>query len=415
MEPVYKKVAFRVVPFLMLLYFVAFLDRVNISFAALTMNRDIGISARYYGFAAGIFFLGYFLFEVPGNLILVRLGARRWIATIMALWGVLSLATAFVHTPLHYLLLRFLLGVAESGFYPGIILYLTFWLPSHVRSALMAMFIAAIPISGMIGSPISSRILLLNHLAGLRGWQWLFILEGLPAILLGLMAYVLLANGPQDVSWLTESEKQKIARDLSSELIPLHQTHSPMQALRNNPTVFAFSFAYFALMVGLYGIGFWIPKVLQTRGVNMVNTGWLTAIPYLVGIIGMILWSRSSDRYQEQNRHLTIAYIIAAIGLLTAIFTHVVTVAILGFSLGALGIFAAMPIFWSASTLRLAGPMVGVYIAVINSLGNLGGFVGPSVMGWLVQVTHSFAAGLGSIAVCLLLGALTLQKLLVRP
>lgn len=411
MEPVYKKIATRLVPFLMLLYFIAFLDRVNISFAALTMNQDIGISERNFGVAAGIFFLGYFLFEVPSNVILVRLGARRWIAIIMVLWGALSFATAFVHTPTQYLVLRFLLGVAESGFYPGIILYLTFWLPSTVRSSLMAMFITAIPISGMVGSPISARILLLDQMAGLRGWQWLFIIEGIPAILLGLMSYAVLADGPRNVSWLTSEEKQKIAQDIAEEVMPSHRARSTIQALRNRPTVFGFSFAYFALMVGLYGIGFWIPKLLQMRGVNLLNTGWLTAIPYLVGIVGMIVWSRRSDKYQERAKHLTIAYAIAATGLLTAIFAPTIAVAILGFSLGALGVFAAMPVFWSASTLCLAGPMVGVYIAVINSIGNLGGFVGPSVMGWLAQATHSFAAGLASIAICLFIGAFTLQRL----
>lgn len=411
MEPVYKKIAIRLVPLLMLLYFVAFLDRVNISFAALTMNRDIGISEGYFGIAAGIFFLGYFLFEVPSNLILVRLGARRWIAIIMVLWGLLSFGTAFVHTPTQYLLLRFFLGVAESGFYPGIILYLTFWLPSTVRSSLMALFITAIPISGMVGSPISARILLLDQIAGLRGWQWLFILEGVPAILLGLLAYVVLADGPQNVSWLTSKDKQKIAQDIAEEVIPSHRARSTIQALRNRPSVFGFSFAYFALMIALYGIGFWIPKLLQMRGVNLLNTGWLTAVPYLVGIVGMIVWSRRSDKYQERTKHLTIAYTIAAIGLVTVIFAPTTAVAVLGFSLGTLGIFAAMPVFWSASTLYLAGPMVGVYIAVINSIGNLGGFVGPSAMGWLLQATHSFATGLASIAICLLIGAFTLQRL----
>lgn len=414
MMPVYRKVATHILPFLMLLYFFAFLDRVNISFAALTMNRDLGISEKTFGLAAGIFFLGYFLFEVPSNLVLVRVGARRWIATIMILWGSISLATAFVHSQPFYVLLRFLLGAAESGFYPGIILYLTFWLPSAVRSRLLALFITAIPISGMVGSPISARILLLDHAGGLRGWQWLFLLEGAPVIILGLVVYVWLADNPHNVSWLTGDEKKEIVQDLAAEVPEHKQAHSTIQALQE-PSVYGFSFAYFALMCGLYGVSFWTPRVLQMRGAHLGNIGWMTAIPYLVGVVGMLLWSYHSDQRQERTRHLITAYLIAASGLILAGLVHGVTGTILAFSLSTLGVFAAMPVFWSTSTLRMAGPMVGVYIAVINSIGNLGGFVSPTIMGWFVQTTHSFAAGLVAIAICLFVGSFTLHKSLREP
>lgn len=414
MAPVYRRVATRILPFLMLLYFFAFLDRVNISFAALTMNQELGISERTFGLAAGIFFLGYFLFEIPSNLILVRVGARRWIATIMILWGAISLATAFVRSQPLYVFLRFLLGAAEAGFYPGIILYLTFWLPSAVRSRLLALFITAIPISGMVGSPISARILLLDHAGGLRGWQWLFLLEGAPVIILGFVVYACLIDSPHDASWLTTNEKQQIIQDLAAEVPEHRQAHSTTRALRE-PSVYGFSFAYFALMSGLYGVSFWTPKMLELRGAHLGNIGWMTAIPYLMGVIGMLLWSHHSDQHQERARHLITAYLIAASGLILAGFVHGVTGTIIAFSLSTLGVFAAMPVFWSASTIRMAGPMVGIYIAVINSIGNLGGFVSPTLIGWFVQTTHSFAAGLVAIAICLLVGGFTLYKLLGRP
>jgi ACS family tartrate transporter-like MFS transporter len=394
----------------MLLYFFAFLDRVNISFAALTMNRDLGISERTFGLAAGIFFLGYCLFEIPSNVILIRVGARRWIAIIMILWGAISLATAFVRSQPLYVLLRFLLGAAEAGFYPGIILYLTFWLPSAVRSRLLALFITAIPISGMVGSPISAKILLLDQAGGLRGWQWLFLLEGAPVIILGVAVYALLIDNPHNASWLTDNEKKKILQDLAAEVPDRKQAHSTTRALQE-PSVYGFSFAYFALMSGLYGVSFWAPRMLDVRGAHLGNIGWMTAIPYLVGVIGMLLWSHRSDQHQERARHLVTAYLIAATGLILAGLVHGVTGTIIAFSLSTLGVFAAMPVFWSASTLRMAGPMVGIYIAVINSIGNLGGFVSPTLIGWFVQTTHSFAAGLVAIAICLLCGGFTLYKL----
>src|SRR6185437_13448448 len=248
-----------------------------------------------------------------------------------------------------YVFLRFLLGAAESGFYPGIILYLTFWLPSAVRSRLLALFITAIPISGMVGSPISAKILLLDHFGGLRGWQWLFLLEGAPVIILGLMVYVWLADNPQSVSWLTGDEKEKIVQDLAAEVPGHEQAHSTIQALQE-PSVYGFSFAYFALMCGLYGVSFWTPRVLQMRGAHLGNIGWMTAIPYLVGVIGMLLWSHHSDQHQDRTRHLIAAYLIAAVGLIVAGSVHGVAGSILAFSLSTLGVFAAMPVFWSTST-----------------------------------------------------------------
>lgn len=415
MNPLYLKISRRLVPFLMVLYLVAFLDRVNISFAALTMNRDLNIGEGLFGLAAGMFFLGYFFFEVPSNIMLLRVGARRWIMIIMISWGLLSVATAFVPGSTVYIILRFLLGSAEAGFYPGVILYLTFWLPPSVRSSVMAMFVTAIPISNLIGAPVSAQILLLDHFAGLKGWQWLFLLEGTPAILLGILVFFLLADRPDQVSWLTPEEKQVLQRDLKEGEAPAtSKPHTQFEALTGEPSVYLWSLAYFCFTIGLYGLGFWIPKVLVSHGVVLKNLGWAAALPYVAAILGMILWSRSSDRRKERRFHLAGAYLTAAAGFALAAFAPSAAVAIVGFSLAAIGVLSAMPIFWSTSTVRLAGPMVGAHIAVINSIGNLGGFVGPVAMGWMRQVTHTYVVGLASIAVCLVCGA-TLTLLLCAP
>ena len=405
MSPLYRKISRRLVPFLMLLYLVAFLDRVNIGFAALTMNRDLGISEGTFGLAAGMFFLGYFLFEVPSNIVLLRMGARRWIMILMIVWGLLSVAHAFVPGPATYSVLRFMLGAAEAGFYPGVILYLTFWLPPSVRSSVMALFVTAIPLSNLLGAPVSAQILLLDHLAGLKGWQWLFLIEGTPAILLGALVFFLLPDRPAQVSWLSAEEKQTLEDDLHAAVPIQSQPHSLLAALTRQRAVYGWSFAYFCLMIGLYGLSFWIPKVLVSHGMSLGNLTWAAALPYLGAIFAMVLWSRHSDSRKERRMHLSAAFLVAAAGFLLAAFSPTAGLAIAGFALGACGVLSAMPVFWSAATVRLAGPMVGAQIAVINSIGNLGGFVSPTAMGWLHQATHTYVAGLASIAVTLLLGA----------
>jgi ACS family tartrate transporter-like MFS transporter len=411
MKPLYWKITRRIVPFLMLLYLVAFLDRVNISFAALTMNRDLRIDPGIFGLAAGMFFLGYFLFEVPSNLILLRLGARRWIMTIMIAWGLLSVATAFVTGPATYVAMRFLLGLAEAGFYPGVILYLTFWLPPSVRSSVMAMFGAAIPLSNLVGAPVSAQILAFHNVLGLKGWQWLFVLEGSPAILLGFLVFFLLPNRPQEVGWLTAEEKSTLQAELTAGMAKPHGSHTLVEALSAHPEVYGWSLAYFCIALGLYGLGFWIPTVLVSHGLSLATTGWAAALPYVAGIVGMLLLSRSSDRRKERRFHLAGSYLIAAAGFLVAGFAPNATIAIVGFSLGAIGVLTAMPIFWGASTWQLAGPMVAAHIAIINSIGNLGGFVGPVVMGWLRQATSNHVAGLCFNAVFLLIGAMVAARL----
>jgi ACS family tartrate transporter-like MFS transporter len=406
----------------MVLYLVAFLDRVNISFAALTMNRDLGIGDSLFGLAAGIFFVGYFIFEVPSNLILARLGARRWIMILMIVWGITSVATAFVRGPQLYILLRFLLGLAESGFFPGIILYLTFWFPPSVRSSIMALFAAAIPVSNLLGAPISAQILALGNWGGLRSWQWLFILEGAPAIVLGGLVFFLLPDKPQDVPWLSREEKAALAKELGPATPQSPQTDSFLHSFLARPAIYAWSLAYFMLALGLYGLGFWIPKVLVSHGLTLKGTGWATAAPYLVAVVGMVLWTRradrdlarSADREGGRRVNLALAYLAAGVGFAIAGLAPNAAIAIAGFSLAAVGILTSMPLFWSSCTLRLAGPTVAAYIALINAIGNLGGFAGPVAMGWLRETTHSYALGLCATGLCLAGGAALVAQL-ARP
>jgi MFS transporter, ACS family, tartrate transporter len=415
MDPLYRTISRRLVPFLVLLYFIAYLDRINIGFAALTMNRDLNIDPRLYGFAAGVFFIGYFFFEVPSNLMLLRVGARRWIMLIMIAWGIVSVATAFVQGPKSYILLRFLLGAAEAGFYPGVILYLTFWLPPSVRSSVMAMFVTANPLSSIIGAPVSAQILRLHSFGGLKSWQLLFLVEGAPAILLGAFVFFLLPDLPEHARWLTAEQKRTLQDHLRAANPPhTGKEHSFLDAFIAQPRVYGWSLAYFLLMLGSYTLTFWVPTVLASHGVGLASLGWLTALPYCLAIVAMIFWSRSSDRQRERRIHLTAGYVACACGFLIAAVAPNATIATVGFSVAATGFLCALPVFWSASTLELAGPMVAAHIAVINSIGNLGGFFGPFAIGWLRDHTHGYFAGLITIAVCLLAGAFCTARL-CRP
>jgi len=303
MQPLYRTISWRLIPFLILLYLAAFLARVNIGFAALTMNRDLDLNAALFGLAAGVFFFGYFIFEVPSNLMLVRVGARRWIMVIMIAWGLVSVATAFVPGPKSYIVLRFLLGAAEAGFYPGVIFYLTLWLPPSVRSGVMAMFITASPLSSVIGAPISAQILLLENLGGLRGWKWLFLIEGAPAILLGVLVFFVLPDGPEHAPWLTAEQKRTLQKDLSVAAPPqTEKTHPLLDSFTVQPRVFVWSLAYFLLMLGSYVLSSWLPTVLASHGIGLRSLGWFTALPYYVAIVAMILWSRNSDGHGERRR-----------------------------------------------------------------------------------------------------------------
>jgi len=400
MQPVYRKIAWRLVPFLMLLYMVAFLDRVNISFAALTMNRDLGISDKLYGFAAGVFFLSYCLFQVPANMALTRVGARRWLGLLMVVWGVVSMGTAWVTGAGSYIGVRAVLGIAESGFYPGVIYYFTFWMPRPLRTRILALFLLSLPLCNSIGSPISAHILLMNRVGGLHDWQWIFLLEGAPAILLGIVTWFVLADDPLSARWLTPAEKQQVAHDLESDEA-VHRSSAPQSWTR----VAGDSLAYFLWSTGIYGLSFFLPKILVARGASPVSTGWWATLTFGVGA-GAMYWASR----QRGFRVLPLLFLVAAAGFAASGVFHSVGGAVASFCLASVGLMSSLPMFWSVAASRLSGKAAGAAIAIVNSTGAVGAFAGPYAMGWLHDVTHRYSAGLWAIAGCLCVGSVLVRE-----
>lgn len=408
-----RRITRRLIPFLMLLYCVAFLDRINVGFAALTMNHDIGLTPRSFSVGAGIFFAGYFAFEVPSTIILHRVGARFWIGRVMITWGLVSIATAFIRGPVSYCVLRFLLGLAEAGFFPGIILYLSYWFPARHRSAVTAMFMAAAPIAGAIGSPISGALMKLNGQFNLHGWQWLFFIEGIPALLLGLITFHFLTDRPADAAWLAPDERDWLARAIAGEQAAITNPagHSLWRGLADWK-VLALSLAYFGTSAGLYTIGFWAPLIVNALGFSVLRTGFLVAIPNLIAVVGMVLWSRNSDRTGERYFHAAIACLVAAAGMaLAARAGSSAVLAITGLSLTAFGVSAAKPPLWSLPTTFFAGTAAAASIGLINSLGTLGGFVGPYMIGATTSSGGHFARGLSLVGGTLIVSAATIVLL----
>jgi len=401
-----RKVSLRIVPFIMLLYFVAFIDRVNIGFAALTMNKDLGFSASVFGFGAGIFFWGYFLFEVPSNVILDKVGARLWIARVMISWGLVSGAMAFVQGQTSFYILRFLLGAAEAGFFPGIILYLSYWFPARQRAAMTALFMAAAPLSTVLGSPVSSALLEMHGLLGLKGWQWLFLVEAVPAILLGFVVLVYMTDRPEQAKWLAADERAWLVDAMEGERTgkAASASHSLWRGL-TDPRVLALSLVYFGTSAGLYTLGVWAPQIIKGFGLSNMAVGFLNAVPPTVAVVAMYLWSRHSDRSNERTWHVVIACLVAAIGLALAGLSAAVVSVVAALVLVNVGISAAKPPLWSMPTLFLAGPAAASGIATINSIGNLGGFAGPAMIGWIKDQTGSFAGGLYFVGALLVLSA----------
>ncbi|MDT9598126.1 MFS transporter [Sphingosinicella rhizophila] len=389
-EAALAKAFWRLIPLLGLLYFISFLDRVNVGFAALTMNQDIGLSAAAYGFGAGIFFLGYFLFEIPSNLMLERVGARRWIARIMVTWGILSVAMAFVTGPVSFWIVRFLLGAAEAGFFPGIILYLTYWFPGAMRGRIMGWFLMALPLSNAIGAPFSTW--LLGHsVFGLAGWQTMFVVEGLPAILLGLLVLRILPDKPAKASWLDSGEAVAIEAVLVRDSQAAR--HVGLRAGLTSPRVWHFAFIYFGIVIGLYGFGFWAPQMIKAFGdLSNQQVGLLTTAPYLLVPLGMYLWGRRSDRQGERRWHLALAAFLGATGFAASALTDDPMLKMAAFMVAAMGVYAALPIFWTLPTAFLSGTAAAGGIALINSIGNLGGYFGPAAIGHLKD---QFGFGLG--------------------
>lgn len=404
---VLRKITMRIVPFVMVLYFVAFIDRVNIGFAALTMNKDLGFSPTVFGFGAGIFFLGYFLFEVPSNLVLDKVGARIWIARVMITWGLISGAMAFVQGPNSFYTLRFLLGAAEAGFFPGIILYLSYWFPARQRAAVTAIFMAAAPLSTVLGSPVSGALLEMHGLLGLSGWQWMFIVEAVPALILGVVVLFYMTDRPEKAKWLSDDERNWLMTTMNAESAKKAGTasHSVWRGLADL-RVIALALVYFGTSAGLYTLGIWAPQIIKEFGLSSLQVGFLNALPGIAAVIAMVLWARHSDRTGERTWHVVGACIIASIGLVLAGFAGTVVAVLLALSLVNVGISSAKPPLWSMPTMFLSGSAAAAGIATINSIGNLGGFVGPAMIGWIKDLTGSFQGGLFFVAALLVLSAI---------
>jgi MFS transporter, ACS family, tartrate transporter len=400
------KAARRLLPFLCLCYAVNFLDRVNVGFAALSMNEDLGFSPSVFGMGAGIFFAGYLLFEVPSNLALQHFGARVWIARIMVSWGIIATAMAFVAGETSFYVMRFLLGVAEAGFFPGIILYLTYWFPARERARIVALFMAAVPVATMIGGPISGAMLEMHGLAGLKGWHWLFVLQGLPAIALGMVAFFFLDDRPDHADWLSREERRALESTLAAEAETTRSTgYTDLSHAFTRPRVLMLSLVYFCGAIGLYGVSFWLPQVIQSFGLDPLTIGFLSAIPYLVASIGMIIWSWHSDATGERIWHLALPFLLAAAAFAWAAAGDGLAVTMIALSLATLGIFAAMGPFWSLPPALLTGTGAAAGFALINSLGNVGGLVGPTLIGGMKEASGTFTTALVFLAGALLAGA----------
>lgn len=403
---VLRKITLRIVPFVMLLYFVAFIDRVNIGFAALTMNKDLGFTPTVFGFGAGIFFLGYFLFEVPSNLVLDKVGARIWIARVMITWGLISGAMAFVQGANSFYALRFLLGAAEAGFFPGIILYLSYWFPARQRAAVTAIFMAAAPLSTVLGSPVSGALLEMHGVLGLSGWQWMFIIEAVPAMILGIVVLFYMTDRPEKATWLSVDERNWLVNTMNSEAAKKAGTasHSILRGLADQ-RVLALALIYFGTSAGLYTLGIWAPQIIKEFGLSSMQVGFLNALPGVVAVVAMVVWARHSDRSGERTWHVVGACVLASLGLMLAGFADTILGVLLALTLVNIGISSAKPPLWSMPTMFLSGSAAAAGIATINSIGNLGGFVGPAMIGWIKDLTGSFRGGLFFVATLLVLSA----------
>ena len=402
----YHKVDVRLLPFLFLCYILAYLDRVNVGFAKLQMLNDLSLSDAAFATGAGIFFIGYFFFEVPSNMLLKKFGARMWIARIMVSWGVISACMIFVKGQWSFYAMRFLLGLAEAGFFPGVIFYLTLWYPSRHRSMRTAWFVAAIAVSGVIGNPISGWIM--DRLSGamsLAGWQWLFLSEGIPSVLVGLWVIYYLDSSIEEAKWLSTDEKSLLAHNLVTE--DQHKTHHKVMDAFRSGKVWVLSAIYFTLMIGLYGIAFWLPTIVKAFGIKgFLGVGLITAIPYGVAVVGMILLSHHSDKTGERRLHYVTNVTVGAIGLiLSGVYASNPVLAIIFLSLGTLGVIGSMPLFWPLPSAFLAGTAAAAGIGIVNSVGNLGGYFGPNIPIWANAISSDKSAALYIIAGILLLGA----------
>jgi len=405
---VYRKVTRRLIPLLLTSYILAYLDRVNVSFAKLQMALDLGFSDLVYGTGAGLFYIGYFLFEVPSNIILHRIGARVWITRIMITWGIISASMMFITDVRSFYVLRFLLGIAEAGFFPGIILYLTYWYPAQRRARIISLFMLGIPLAGMLGGPLSGWIMRdFDQLLGLRGWQWMFLVEAIPSVVMGLVLLRMLDNGIQDAKWLSEDERQLLQKNIEQDESVKEKV--PVVQVLRSPRVWILSLIYFTVGMGLSAIVLWLPTIIKGMGVTDVfEVGLLAAIPWCATFIPVVLVSRHADKKGERRWHFIIPLLFVAAGLTcSALFSSNNLLVFLALTVSCSAVMTAYPLFWSLPTAFLAGTGAAAGIAVINSVGGLSGFVSPYLLGWIKQTTGSLHIGMYLVSACLIAGALT--------
>src|SRR5215470_2906683 len=403
-EAVLKKIAWRVVPLLTLAYVVNYLDRTNIGVASLTMNDDLGLNAKQYGFGAGIFFLGYTVFEIPSNLALYSVGARRWIARIMMTWGAVSIATAWVYDANSYYIARLALGVAEAGFFPGVAYYFAAWFPTQYRARMLAWFLVAIPLSSVVGGPISGLLLEMDGLLGLEGWKWLFIVEGLPAVVLGFVTLYVLADRPETAPWLDEKERRILTEMLAAER--RERPKSSLLTALGDVRVVMLAVIQFGFTLGSYGIGVFLPQIIKGFGLTNLASSFLSAVPYIFASVGMLWWSWHVDRAGKKIGNLTVALGIGMIGLAASVTGGDLFWGLTAMTVALVGITSARAIFWPIPARFLSGVGAAAGLAFINSIGTIGGFAGPYLMGWLRDYTGSFEAGLLAMAGILLAAGL---------
>lgn len=404
---VMHKVGWRLLPFLGLLSFVSYLDRVNVGFAAISMNADVGLSSAAYGLGAGLFFVGYFLLEIPSNILLVKFGARRWISRIMITWGLISAAMMLVRNEHTFYILRFTLGMAEAGFFPGVIFYMTAWFPASYRGRSIGWFMLAAPVSNFIGAPISSWLLSVDGVGGLRGWQWLFLAEGLPAIVLGVIALYYLTDKPSDAKWLAPRHAHFLEGMLEEEraALPAATAIKPWQVFADY-RVWTLVLIGFGFTAGLIGLSLWLPQIVKGFGLSVLETGWVTAVPYFFASVAMILWGRHSDRRLERPWHVAMSGFLACAGFVAAALSNDPQLEMVMLTIAAIGVFSGAPPFWSWASSVFSGTTAAVGIALINSTMNLGGFFGPAMFGWLRKWTGSFSWSLVMLGMLLLAAAL---------
>ncbi len=403
-----KRIAWRVLPIVLLGFFLSYLDRTNVGMAALTMSSDLKFTATIFGLGSSIFFLGYVMFEVPSNIALQKVGPRIWFARIMFTWGLFSVAMAWVWNDTSFYIFRFLLGVAEAGFYPGLMFYFTYWFPAKYRTRMIGLLLVGNPLSSMIGSPLGGLLLQLDGALGFKGWQWLFIIEGVPTLILAVVIFYIMPDRPANAKWLTQTEKDSLERVLEHERANMASVRTDsLRSVLTSGSVWLMGLCYLGIIIGLYGLGFFLPQIIKSfSGLDNTTVGWLAAIPSFCAVIATVYWSHHSDKTGERVWHIATASLIGFVGLVVAAYASSPTISLIALCAASGGIMAALATFWSLPTTLLGGASAAAGIALINSIAAAGGFFGPNIMGWLKDATGEYRSGLLVLACSLIVTAL---------